>query len=467
MVKPILVLQMQRMGDLILSFPLFLWLSRTYHHTPVWTVAEEDFFQGLMPISPQVVYVPWNNYSYILKEKYSLVINLSHRREAAWLAGQIKADEKIGPYLDRDDYQYIAGKWQLYRASLVQSNRHNRFHWADLNALDVIPFDLMKSTIWPEPRILPSNGNKVGLFLGASERSKRPSARFWSLLAQRLIEYGLRPVFLGGKAEVELAERVKSDLDVRVLDLTGQLSLDQLVRIGQTLQLLVTPDTGPMHLAAWTGLRVLNLSMGPVNPWETGPYQPGHLVLRANLSCRGCWTCKFTEPKCGQKFDPRKIAFLVKEIVFYETSRLGKTRINGLELFTTQRTGTLYHLLAIHQRFTLSDLFGQLWRSFWGYHFGLWAREEVFSIAEEIRAKHPLFAKSFQEGLFLILDQIKRVVRTRQVPEPDFWSNSPPMLRPLTSYIHLFWQNTNFTPASLKKSLDLVEEFYSMFDVGF
>ena len=39
--KPILVIQMQRMGDLILSFPLFLWLMRRYPGHPLWIRSEE------------------------------------------------------------------------------------------------------------------------------------------------------------------------------------------------------------------------------------------------------------------------------------------------------------------------------------------------------------------------------------------------------------------------------------------
>ena len=45
--KPLLVLQMQRMGDLILTFPLLGWLARHNPGHPVWTVAEPRFFSAL------------------------------------------------------------------------------------------------------------------------------------------------------------------------------------------------------------------------------------------------------------------------------------------------------------------------------------------------------------------------------------------------------------------------------------
>ena len=463
--KPILVLQMQRMGDLILSFPLFLWLSRIYSKLPVWTVAEKVFFRDLMPVSPKVVYIPWDNYDFILKKKFSLVINLSHRREAAWLTGKVDAEKKIGPYLDENGCRYIAGKWQLYRASLVNNNRHNRFHWADLNALDVVPYEVIQKTIWPSPRRLPQT-EKVGLFLGASAKSKRPSSRFWAMLARQLIKEGFRPVLLGGKAEKELAKRVVSGLNIRLLDLTGELSLEQLAKIGQTLQVLVTPDTGPMHLAAWTGLKVLNLSMGPVNPWETGPYQPGHAILKASISCSPCWKCSDLYPLCKTKFHPQKITFLIKQIIKGEDVQLLKNdKAYGLKLFFSDRRKGLYHLRSEKKLFDLSNLFGRLWHSFWGYHFGLWSERELFAAAESLAKEYPIIAERFLRALFLLLSKVNGLIRFGHIPPHDFWLSFPPMLRPLTSYLQLFWQNSEFSPSALKSTIALLENFYAILQI--
>ncbi len=449
-----------------MSFPLFLWLSRIYPRTPVWTIAEKVFFRDLMPVSPKVVYIPWNNYNFILKEKFSLVINLSHRREAAWLAGRVDAEEKIGPYLDNDDCRYIAGKWQLYRASFVHNNRHNRFHWADLNGLDVVPYEVIQKTIWPSPRRLPQTEKKVGLFLGASEKSKRPSARFWAMLARYLIKDGFRPVLLGGKAEKELAQRVVSSLNIRLLDLTGQLSLEQLAKIGQTLQVLVTPDTGPMHLAAWTGLKVLNLSMGPVNPWETGPYQPGHAVLKASLSCSPCWECRYLYPLCKTKFHPQKISSLIKQIIKGEDVQLLKDdKAYGLKLFFSDREKGLYNLSFENKLFNLSHQFGRLWHSFWGYHFGLWSEHELFAAAESLAKEYPIIAERFQKGLFLLLSKVNGFIKSGHIPPHDFWLSFPPMFRPLTSYLQLFWQNSEFSPSAFKSTIVLLEDFYAILQI--
>ncbi|MDD4953064.1 MAG: glycosyltransferase family 9 protein, partial [Desulfovibrionaceae bacterium] len=130
---------MQRMGDLILTFPLMLWLARVFPGREILVVAEEAFFRPLMPLSPKVTYVPWAAADALSGKDFHLVVNLSLRDRAARLAAQLRAEDKVGPLLLEHGGRYVRGAWQLYRASLVANNRHNRFHWADLNALDVTP----------------------------------------------------------------------------------------------------------------------------------------------------------------------------------------------------------------------------------------------------------------------------------------------------------------------------------------
>ncbi|KAF0232164.1 MAG: putative glycosyl transferase family [Desulfovibrionaceae bacterium] len=293
--NPALILQMQRMGDIILSFPLFLWAARTTPDRPIWVVAEPHFYEELLHVSPKVTYLPWTAIRELSAREYSIIVNLSHRPEAADLTGKLSASMKFGPVKDPQGL-HISGRWQLYRAALTGNNRHNRFHWAELNALDCVDNGCFSATHFDTPRILPSTNQAVGLFLGASQVEKRPDPPFWAALAKELERRGMTVVLMGGPAEVPLGEEVRRLHGGRLLDTCGSLSLREFMAVGQTLSLMVTPDTGPMHLAAWSGLQTLNLSMGPVNPWETGPFQPGHHVLRASMSCLDCWHCS-TRPR--------------------------------------------------------------------------------------------------------------------------------------------------------------------------
>ncbi|MFO7818439.1 MAG: glycosyltransferase family 9 protein [Thermodesulfobacteriota bacterium] len=461
MPKPILVLQMQRMGDLILSFPLFLWLQRQYPNTPIWAVAEEKFYKQLMPISPQVVYIPWDGYRHVLKRKFSLVLNLSHRTKAAWLAGQVKSEEVIGPFEDKRGALRINGNWQLYRASLVHNNRYNRFHWADLNALDVIPRSVIAGTKWSPPRRFGTKENAVGLFIGASQKSKRPGVEFWSELMKALARRGLDPVILGGAAEKKLAVRIKKQFGFKAPDLSGRMDLAKFAVTGQTLQLVITPDTGPMHLAAWTGLRVLNLSVGPVHPWETGPYQPGNLILSTSRSCAHCWECRYADPKCRYDPDPGRVAALAADWV--KKNNVARVMFPQNVLACTGRRYGLYNLVRRDKKkLRAGEALADFWQHYWLYWFAELGRDKFCVSAEILKNNFPqLFTVLYRE-VRRLLSEINFIVSKGDVPGIDFWKRSAPAFRPLRGYLQLYWQNQDYNARYISSSIAQVEDFIEL-----
>jgi ADP-heptose:LPS heptosyltransferase len=450
------------MGDLILSFPLFLWLKRLYPKTPIWTVAEKDFYSQLMGISPQVTYIPWTGYRHVMDKRFSLVINLSHREEAAWLAGQVDCEEIVGSFRDGHGALRINGDWQLYRASLVHNNRFNRFHWADMNALDAVPPAKLAETRWTPPRQLSADNKSVGVFIGASQKSKRPGAGFWISLLKSLTARGLKPIILGGPGEKELAGRIKSGLGLSLADFTGRTDLSQLVYMGQALQLLITPDTGPMHLAAWSGLRVLNLSFGPVHPWETGPYQPGHLVLGSSRSCRRCWECRFKYPFCRDDPDPVRVAGLAR--AWIKGDKIPPDSA-GVQLLRTGRSQGLYALLPAgreNSRQRAGETLSAFWQAYWMYWFGVSGKKGVLQAQAGLRNSFPRVHAVLEREVKRLLSQMNSLIAKRDIPDMDFWKTCPPAFRPLRGYLQLYWQNYDFDPGYIRRSLGQVEEFIAI-----
>ena len=87
------------------------------------------------------------------------------------------------------------------------------------------------------------------------------------------------------------------------LDLTGKTSLKTLAEVLRAADLIVCPDTGPMHLAAAVGTPVVAL-FGPTAPWRTGPFGPGHTVLRTKVECSPCFRKSCHEPRCMTGLEP-------------------------------------------------------------------------------------------------------------------------------------------------------------------
>ena len=88
-----------------------------------------------------------------------------------------------------------------------------------------------------------------------------------------------------------------SRLPDRVLNLAGKTNLGELAALFSLADLVITPDTGPMHLAAAVKAPLIAL-FGPTAPWRTGPYGNGHAVLRKELPCSPCFRKKCPTGEC-------------------------------------------------------------------------------------------------------------------------------------------------------------------------
>lgn len=453
------------MGDLVLSFPLFRWLAVQEPEHPVWVVAEPHFFKALMPLAPSVVFFPPQAEPELRSAQYHRIINLSHRPEAAQLAANLPAESYSGYWEKPNAERRILGNWHLYRAALVHNNRHNHLHWADLNALGLIKPDIMQRSLWPVPRLAAKTG-RIGLFLGASEAAKRPDPAFWAELAKQLMRRGCRPVFLGGKDDCELGAEAARLTSLPLSNLCGMFSLAELMQFVAELDLLITPDTGPMHIGAWSSTLTLNLSMGPVNAWETAPFPPGHLVLRPIASCNGCWRCQRlahhnSVPPCKARFIPERVASLVHTMLRDET-RLPTPP--GLELRRTRRSAQgLFDLEKLADNTFTADLSALSPRDLMGEFWKQWFLERLGGSAATVSSALLSLDKSHPSGLYALRTQLPHfqarfasALRQKSLPS-DFWRQAPPALRPLTGYLQLLLENGDLKRPAWAEALEHLE----------
>ena len=475
---PVLILQMQRMGDLVLSFPLLSRLREALPGTPLWVVGEPQFFKPLLPLSPQATYFSYDSAPDLKGNVFHMVINLSFRPEAAAMARRARTDRLIGPWADDNGRLFIAGDWQLYRASLTHNNRYNRYHWADLNVLDALAPDRALVDDWLKPRpILPSlvtpggAGLRLGLFLGASEAEKRPNASFWAGLAKILMNAGHKPVLLGGRAETDLGREVAHLLGAGAPNMTGRFSVAALAQFIGELDLLVTPDTGPMHIASGLGTPVLNLSMGPVNPWETGPSAPGHHVLRPALDCTGCWRCTQESVRCREEFTHSKVAAVIERLLtgeaFPQTPPM-RRRMRGLEILRTARDENgLYRLDSLLSggygsttEFEARPALARFWQSWFGELFGFLPQGDAGKAWAHVRERHPLLAGELAEAAAAFALELARTFRTSPgdiLASPRFWQQGAPIVQPLSGYIQMYAQNALGSREAFLHVLSLAE----------
>jgi lipopolysaccharide heptosyltransferase I len=106
-------------------------------------------------------------------------------------------------------------------------------------------------------------------------------------LADRLQERGCAVVFTGSPADRPAIARIIAGMKRAPLNLAGETSLLELAALYRASRVVVSTDTGPMHIAAAAGATVVAI-FGATAPWRTGPWGEQHLVLRAEMDCGPC-----------------------------------------------------------------------------------------------------------------------------------------------------------------------------------
>lgn len=159
------------------------------------------------------------------------------------------------------------------------------------------------STSWP-PRINVGEAERVwarerlkGLterfLIGMNPGATYGLAKCWSLerfgeLGKRVTQRWEATVLLFGKQEERpMGEQIAERIGPRGINLMGETNLLQLAALLERCHVLVTNDTGTMHVAAAVGTRVVAL-FGSTDPRTTGPCGEGHTVVRKDVSCSPC-----------------------------------------------------------------------------------------------------------------------------------------------------------------------------------
>jgi heptosyltransferase-2 len=141
----------------------------------------------------------------------------------------------------------------------------------------------------------------IGICPGAASG---PAKRWWparfAALADRLIAAGgFRVVFFGGPDEVPLVHQICSQMTRQVVSLAGQDRLDSFMSLATRCAVMITNDSGSMHIANAVGVPVVAL-FGPTDPHRTAPTAAPAIVLHHDLSCSPCFrtTCPYADHPC-------------------------------------------------------------------------------------------------------------------------------------------------------------------------
>ena len=120
-------------------------------------------------------------------------------------------------------------------------------------------------------------------------------------------------VLFGAPGEAAMGEQLASMLKMPHLNLVGKTSLDDLIHCLRECALLVTNDTGTMHLAAALGVPTVSI-FGSTEPILTGPLGSRHTIVRHHVACSPCFKreCPFGHYECMTGIAPLHVVQAVQ-----------------------------------------------------------------------------------------------------------------------------------------------------------
>ena len=240
------------------------------------------------------------------RHRYDLVVNLEpdiRSNLLAWLSG---APRRVG-------YWTGGGGAFLTDAAAYDPTAHVAVNAGRLieraaGERSAVPIDVTT----PEALHLPAEararaevvlGGAVRPIIGVHASGGRESKqwhldRFAAAARALLQQHGGTVVLTGTSADRPLVNVVRAALGTApVIDAAGALDLVDLAALLARLDVLITGDTGPMHLAAAVGAPVVAL-FGPSNPVRYGPLTARTRVLRVNLPCSPCGRVRLPPERC-------------------------------------------------------------------------------------------------------------------------------------------------------------------------
>ena len=222
----------------------------------------------------------------LARQSFDLVINLQVYFKAGIVTSFTRAPVKLG--FDRARARDLNWLFTTHRIPARAIGQHVQDQYFEfLDALGVthepVEWDLgpwEHERVWRDEFFARIDRPTVAMVIATSKPEKDWLPERWAAVVDLVFEqYGLQPVLVGGRSQRELAAEAEILRLARHRPVSALGSgLRNLVGILSGSALVISPDTGPLHMAVALDRPVISL-MGYTNPKRTGPYRKFHDLL--------------------------------------------------------------------------------------------------------------------------------------------------------------------------------------------
>lgn len=305
--KRILLVNLLYIGDLMFTTPAIRALATAYPEAQIDAIVNRKSAQVLEnnPLLHQIIAIdappsmdsPVQFFKLIRqlrRNRYDLAICLHGNNERATLITGLCGAKHRGGYAKRqfswlydqaivtesdlhpsDDYLAT-----LEKLGMPRQAHHGLEMWSGEAAI------ARADALWQEMG-LDGQTPVIGINIGGTFPTKRWTLEGFAALSDRLARNGMIPAFLGGPMDVEDVNKVCALTEIPPVVFTGKVSLPELAALVRKFALVVTGDSGPMHITASQHVPVVAI-FGPTVWTKYYPYGTKHVIVTSDEPCLKC-----------------------------------------------------------------------------------------------------------------------------------------------------------------------------------
>ncbi len=301
----ILVIRPGGIGDAALLLPVLKKLKKK-HSVKIDVLCEprnKAVFSRALYVDRVFDYWSIRDLSLLLRKKYKLIIDTEQSHILSnFFSYLLMAEKRAGFFTNNRSYDIGT----YYSHTDYELNSFNRLFSVAIDKWD-------KRLDFDPPYIYTSCAEKqkvssiiqdikrpiVCLFAGASISLRKWSPIRWAKVSDRLWDMGFQCVLLGSKLDSDINRKIASYCSSEIRDLTGLLSISETAELFRKSRLLISTDSGILHIAVIEGLSTVSL-FGPGIADKWAPKGSKHKVIRKELPCSPCTRFGST-PYCKKK----------------------------------------------------------------------------------------------------------------------------------------------------------------------
>ena len=314
----ILIIRLSSLGDIILTQPVAASLRQAFPDAQIDFITKPVFKPIVEKFDCLDNIIDWNesfaSLRNIRKSKYDICIDL-HAKFNTFLIKTFCHAKKTSTY----------NKKHKLRKTIVQHKTNAKIsstvdlYFSALKKLN-IPFTYSPPQLHlKNPTEKKSNNTTIGIFPGATYKTKQyPPQKLIELI--QLFPQNWNVTLFGSPSEISLSSEIAANCKRKITDLTGKLNLEQLLYKISELDVVITNDSGPMHIAAALNKPQIAI-FGATDPvLGFSPMNSKAIIINQTLPCKPCSlhgssSCPKGHFNCMLSHDNHKIYEKIKTFI--------------------------------------------------------------------------------------------------------------------------------------------------------